>query len=41
MPGIDNKADFKASLERLYGLDISVVYPGHGEAFAMKSFESS
>ena len=40
-PMVDNKADFQASLERLFQLDITTVYPGHGAPFSMELLWSS
>jgi hydroxyacylglutathione hydrolase len=34
---IDDLADYNASLERLRGLEIETVYPGHGRPFPLKS----
>jgi len=35
---INDLADFNASLEKLRGLDIETVYPGHGRPFPAASF---
>jgi hydroxyacylglutathione hydrolase len=35
---MDDPAAGEASLEKLHGLEIKIVYPGHGKPFAMDSF---
>lgn len=35
---IDDLADFKASIEKLRGLEIKTVYPGHGKPFPLEQF---
>lgn len=35
---IDSLTDFKASIEKLRGLDVKRVYPGHGKPFALEQF---
>jgi len=35
---MDDLAAAKASVERLKGLGVDTVYPGHGQPFAMETF---
>jgi glyoxylase-like metal-dependent hydrolase (beta-lactamase superfamily II) len=37
---MDNLAACDASVEKLLGLEITTVYPGHGQPFPMQSFEA-
>ncbi len=37
-PFVDDLADFNASIERLKGLGIHTVYPGHGKPFPMERY---
>jgi glyoxylase-like metal-dependent hydrolase (beta-lactamase superfamily II) len=37
-PLVDDPAAARASVERLKGLDVRTVYPGHGEPFALEAF---
>ncbi len=36
---VDDAAELKASIERVKGLGIQMVYPGHGKPFAMEELE--
>lgn len=38
---IDDLADYTASIEKLRGLEVNTVYPGHGKPFAMAQFMKS
>ncbi len=37
---VDNRAAMEASIDRLRGLEINIIYPGHGEPFPMAMFPS-
>lgn len=37
-PIVENEEDLKKSIERIKGLDVKTVYPGHGSPFLMKDF---
>jgi glyoxylase-like metal-dependent hydrolase (beta-lactamase superfamily II) len=37
-PNADDLADLTASIERLEGLQIRTIYPGHGKRFLMEQF---